>query len=154
MEERQMAKERRIPNYRKMYPDASDEVIEVLRKGERKLLYHEYDLKAERFKVDEEKQKAFFIPSKEDSLERLIESEVQFPDSDMDVEEVAIRELMINKLRDSLKELTKEEYELIFALYYEGQTEREYALKMGVYHNAVHKRKMRILKKLERILEK
>ena len=52
-----MAKEKRIPNYRKMYPEASEEVIALLRQGERKLLYHEYDLKVEKFVVDEEKQK-------------------------------------------------------------------------------------------------
>ena len=44
-----MAHERRIPNYRKMYPTASEEVIAVLRQSERRLQYLEYDLKVERF---------------------------------------------------------------------------------------------------------
>ncbi|HBB27881.1 MAG TPA: sigma-70 family RNA polymerase sigma factor [Clostridiales bacterium] len=122
-----MAKERRIPNYRKMYPEASEEVIALLRQGERKLLYHEYDLKVEKFIVDEEKQKVFFIQSKEDSLERLIEADVQFYDEDTNVEEIAIKAVMINKLLEGLKYLTKEEHELITALFYEGMTERESA---------------------------
>jgi len=149
-----MAKERRIPNYRKMYPEASEEVIALLRQGERKLLYHEYDLKVEKFIVDEEKQKVFFIQSKEDSLERLIEADVQFYDEDTNVEEIAIKAVMINKLLEGLNLLTKEERELIIALFYEGMSEREYAEIKGVYHNAIHKRKMRILKKLENFLEK
>ena len=61
-----MAHERRIPNYRKMYPAASEEVIAVLRQSERRLQYLEYDLKVERFVLDETKQVAFFIPSRED----------------------------------------------------------------------------------------
>ena len=40
-----MAHERRIPNYRKMYPAASEEVIAVLRQSERRLQYLEYDIK-------------------------------------------------------------------------------------------------------------
>ncbi len=149
-----MAKERRIPNYRKMYPEASEEVIALLRQGERKLLYHEYDLKVEKFVVDEEKQRAFFIQSKEDSLERLMEENVQFYDDDTNVEEIAIKAVMVSKLLEGLNLLTKEERELIIALFYEGMTEREYAEIKGVYHNAIHKRKMRILKKLENFLEK
>jgi len=149
-----MAKERRIPNYRKMYPTASEEVIAVLRQGERKLQYQEYDLKTERFVLDETKQVAFFIPSREDSLERLMGAEVQFVDPDTNVEEEAIRKLMVQKLRESLSLLTAEEYELILALFFENKTEREYAENLGVYHNAIHKKKLRILQKLKIILEK
>jgi len=149
-----MAKEKRIPNYRKMYPEASEEVIALLRQGERKLLYHEYDLKVEKFVIDEEKKKAFFIKSREDSLERLMEEDVQFCDEDTNVEEIAIKAVMINKLHEGLNLLTKEEHQLITALFYEGMTEREYAEIKGVYHNAIHKRKTRILKKLENFLKK
>ena len=116
--------------------------------------YQEYDLKAERFAVNEEKQKVFFIPGREDSLERLAEAEVQFRDENTNVEEAAIKTIMIEKLLESLKPLTAEEYELIVALFYDGKTEREYAQSKGVYHNAIHKRKMRILRKLEKFLEK
>jgi hypothetical protein len=101
-----MATERRIPNYRKMYPTANEEVITVLRQSERKLQYQECDLKVERFVVDEEKKKVFFIPSREDSLERLIEAEVQFEDMRTNVEEMVITTIMIQKLKESLSLLT------------------------------------------------
>ena len=42
-----MAKPYRIPDFRKMYPEASEEVIAVLRTTERKMQYQEYDLKSE-----------------------------------------------------------------------------------------------------------
>ena len=49
--------------------------------------------------------------------------------------------------------LTDDERELIEALFYYGLTEREYAAQKNVYHNAIHKKKMRILKKLKKLLE-
>ena len=38
-----MAKPGKLPDFRKMYPEASEEVIEVLRETERKMQYQEYD---------------------------------------------------------------------------------------------------------------
>ena len=153
-EEIQMATMKRIPNYRKMYPTASEEVIEVLRQGERRLRYLEYDIKVERFVLDETKQVAFFIPSREDSLERLIEAEEQFVDEETNVEDEATNKVMIQKLKASLGLLTTDEYDLILALFFENKSEREYAQIKGVYHNAIHKKKLRILEKLKIFLEK
>ena len=39
-----MAKPYKIPDFRKMYPEASEAVISVLRTSERKMQYQEYDL--------------------------------------------------------------------------------------------------------------
>lgn len=153
-EEIQMATMKRIPNYRKMYPTASEEVIEVLRQGERRLRYLEYDIKVERFVLDETKQVAFFIPSREDSLERLIEAEEQFVDEEIDVEDEAINKVMVQKLKASLDLLTADEYDLILALFFENKSVREYAQSKGVYHNAIQKKKLRILQKLKIFLEK
>lgn len=148
-----MSKERRIPNYRSMYPTASEEVISVLRKSERKLQYHEYDLKVERFVLDETKQVAFFIPSKEDSLERLIESDVQFVDEATNVEDIVIKSVMNEKLKEGLSLLGTDEFEMIRALFYEGQTEREYAKRTGIPQRTINDRKKRILSKLKKLLE-
>ena len=62
-----MAKPYRIPDYRKLYPEASEEVIAVLKTTERKMQYQEYDLKAEQAIVDQDGQTVTFIPSREDS---------------------------------------------------------------------------------------
>lgn len=147
-----MAGERRVPNYRKLYPAASEEVIAVLRQSERKMQYQEYDLKTEKFAVNRDKQKAFFIPSREDSLERLEEAEVQFWDENTNVEEAVIRTAMVKRLRESLKLLDAEEYELITALFYEGKSEREYAEQCCISRTTLQYRKYRILEKLKNIL--
>ena len=56
-----MAKPGRLPDFRKMYPEASEEVIEVLRETERKMQYQEYDLKAEQAIIDQEAQQIRFM---------------------------------------------------------------------------------------------
>lgn len=48
-----MAKPYKIPDFRKLYPEASEEVIAVLRMTERKMQYQEYDLKTERTVIDQ-----------------------------------------------------------------------------------------------------
>ena len=55
-----MAKPYRIPDFRKMYPEASEEVIAVLRTTERKMQYQEYDLKSEQTIIDQENQTAHY----------------------------------------------------------------------------------------------
>ncbi len=69
------------------------------------------------------------------------------------VDEQAIRKVMTDKLTCCLSLLSVDEQELIRKLFYEGMTEREYAAEKGIYHNAVHKKKMRILEKLKKLLE-
>lgn len=66
-----MAKPYKIPDFRKMYPEASEEVISVLRTSERKMQYQEYDLKRARNIVDPKTGEKMTIPSREDSYERL-----------------------------------------------------------------------------------
>ena len=46
----------KIPDFRKLYPEASEEVIAVLRTTERKMQYQEYDLKTERTIIDHKTQ--------------------------------------------------------------------------------------------------
>lgn len=62
--------------------------------------------------------------------------------------------MLLDKLRAVLPLLTDKEQRLIRALYFEGMTERQYAEQEGVYRNAIHKRKVRILAKLKKLLEK
>lgn len=74
-------------------------------------------------------------------------------DRSPDILEDIINQEMLDKLREAVLLLSDEEMELIQALFYDGLTEREYARKKGIYHNAVHKRKIRILAKIKKILE-
>ena len=149
-----MAKPGRLPDFRKMYPEASKEVIEVLRETERKMQYQEYDLKAEQTIIDQEAQQIKTIPSREDSYERLIELDIQFLDDGENVEDQVLRKMQREMLHKALSLLSDEEEELIRLLFFEDRTEREVAELMGIYHNAVHKQKKRILHKLKNILKK
>lgn len=149
-----MAKAYRIPDYRKMYPEADEEVISLLRTTERKMQYQEYDLKTEQTIISQEDQTITTIPSREDSLERLAEQEVQFAEEAESVEETALRKLQYEQLHKALSLLPDDERELIDRLFFQGQTEREAAECMGIYRNAVHKRKNHILKKLKKFFEK
>ena len=69
------------------------------------------------------------------------------------MEDVVFRKLAVDKLHTALLQLTKEERDLIYALFYEEKTEREYAGQLGLYRNAVHVRKIKVLKKLKKLLE-
>lgn len=147
-----MAKPYKIPDFRKLYPEASEEVIAVLRTTERKMQYQEYDLKTERIVTDHKTQKVRVIPSREDSYERLLEQDMQFEDKSR-TEEAAMRCIEFERLHKALSLLTEDERYLIKQLLFEERTERELAEELSIYHNAVHKRKNRILKKLKNILE-
>lgn len=59
-----MAKPCRIPDFRKLYPEASEEVIAVLRTTERKMQYQEYDLKATQTVVDQDGQTVTMLRKK------------------------------------------------------------------------------------------
>ena len=93
------------------------------------------------------------IPSREDSLDRLMdENAQQFPHEES-VENTVLRKLEVDKLHTALAMLTPEEQALIQALFFEEKTERQYAEELGVYRNAIHVRKTKILKKLKKLLE-
>lgn len=67
-------------------------------------------------------------------------------------EEQALMNIQIQQLHKALSFLSEDERLLIQKIFFEERTEREIAAEMGIYHNAVHKRKERILRKLKNIL--
>lgn len=148
-----MAEKYRIPNFRKMYPEASDQVIAVLRKSERQMQYQEYDIKTEVVKVSQKKKTITYIPSREDSLDRLHEIDQQFAADQPSVEDEVIRNLLHKNLYAALRLLTEDEHQLIRQLYFLGKTERELAELMALSQNAINKRRHSVLKKLRALLE-
>ena len=77
-----------------------------------------------------------------------------FADTKTDVEASVINKMTVAELRKAFLLLSPDERELITAIYIQNLTEREYAKQKGVYHNAVHKRKLRILEKLKKFLDR
>ncbi|MDR0325254.1 MAG: sigma-70 family RNA polymerase sigma factor [Oscillospiraceae bacterium] len=141
------------PDYKDLYPGISDEAETLLKKSDRKMEYQQHDLKRERCSVDTENQKVTFLPSREDSLERLEETGAQFEDTQASIEEIVEDRLMLEKLRQCLDMLSDDERELILALYYDGLTEREYAKTLGISKTALHARKKNVLSKLRKYME-
>lgn len=149
-----MAKPGRLPDFRKMYPEASEEVIEVLKETERKMQYQEYDLKAEQTVIDQEAQQIRILPSREDSYERLLEEHSLPADVQADVETIVLSRMMRQQLHEAVQNLQEEEKYLIIQLFFADRSERELAAELGISQKAVNKRRHKILAKLRKILEK
>ena len=143
----------KIPYFEKMYPDASKEVIHVLKTTERKMQYQEYDLKREKCIVDAKNNKVTVIPSREDSYERLLDMGVQFEERTPGVEEQLLERMELEQLHKALSFLLVEEEYLIQEIYFHERTECDLAKELGCSQNAINKRKKRILDKLRRLME-
>ena len=148
-----MAKPYRLPDFKKIYPEASEEVISVLKITERKMQYQEYDLKAEQTIIDEEKQTVTVIPSREDSYERLKEAAVQFTSQVPGPEELVIRKLEEEQLHRAVSCLSDDDQYLILQLYFEERTERDLATELQLSQKGINKRKSRILSLLRELMK-
>lgn len=82
-----------------------------------------------------------------------LNSENIIVDKSEPLDEQVIQKIMLDKLRFALLLLSEDEQELICGLFFKNLSEREYAAQKGVYHNAIHNKKMRILKKLKKFLD-
>ena len=131
-----MSKKCIMPDFRKMYPDASEEVIAVLRQTERKMQYQEYDLKSEHIRVNQRNKAVTYVPSREDSWERLLSIDKQFPADQPSVEDEVICKIMYKQLHEALQLLAEDERYLIVQLYFLEKTEREIAALEGILQSA------------------
>ena len=69
------------------------------------------------------------------------------------VEDQAVRNVTAEEIRFRISLLKPADQELVQAMFFEGLSERQYAEKCGVNRNAIHKRKVRILEELKKLLE-
>ena len=139
---------------RGQFVEVTEEVYRAYMRGDRKIRYFENDLKTERFVLGKDGQVIQIIPSREDSLDRLVdENAQQFPDEQESVESVVLHKLEVDRLHSALSLLAPEERALIQALFFEERSESELAAALGISQPAVYKRKMKILKKLKLLLE-
>lgn len=141
-------------NYRKKYPELNDELVEILQKSDRKMEYQQYDLKKERCRIDYVNGKVTYVPSREDSYERLLEENKQFSDNTESVEDSVVKTIMIEKMLDCLKQLSPKEQEMISELFFRGKSERQLSEQTGIHYMTIHDRKIRILLKLRKLMEK
>ena len=103
----------------------SEQIYRVYQHYERKEEYFSYDLKTEKFQKDT----ASFLPSREDSYERLLEKDRQFAAPGKNVEQLALEHLEAEQIRFCLAQLNEDEQELIFLLSIKKRQNR----KSGIY---------------------
>jgi len=149
-----MAKYQKKTNYQEMYPSVSKEIIEVLEKSDRQMEYLQYDIKVEHCRINSVSGTVTYLPSREDSYERLLEKNKQFAAAGESVDDVAIKTVMIEKMLTCLKMLTQDEQRLITDLFFKGKSERRVSGETGVPQRTIHDRKKKILRKLKKLMEK
>jgi len=128
--------------------EVTEEVYLTYYRSKRRERYYEHDIKIERAVYDETGNISGYMPPKEDSLERLIESGIEFPADQKSVEATVIDKLMVEDLRKALDKLSGSERELIDALYFQDMTERQAAELFGLSQKGINKRKTKILAEL------
>ena len=114
----------------------------------------------EDFYRDRRRQKYLYERSKENrdiSIDMLTTEQFNGADilvSDgMDIEEQVTRKILLDKLHICLSLLTEEEQVLVWALFFESKTEREWSAETGIPQKTINDRKRRILGKLKKLLE-
>ena len=127
----------------------SEEIYKEYYKMGRRERYMEKDIKVGRIDVDPEAEAVDFIPSKEDSINRLMELGSDFEDDQM-IEDILCDKATLLILQEAMAELNEKEQELIQALYYKDLTVREVAKEENVSHVAVVKRHKKVLDKLKK----
>jgi len=127
-------------------------------RSKRRDKYFEHDIKIGTPIKDKSGNIIGFMPSKEDSLDRLMDLGSDFTDGRENVEDAAIRNIRSDKLHMALAKLPDEDAALIEAIYFrnsgKGMTVRGYAEVIGIPYQTVHSRKKRILVTLRKLMEK
>jgi RNA polymerase sigma factor (sigma-70 family) len=129
--------------------EVSDELRKEYYKMKRRERYMEKDVKVGRIDVDMENEKVTFVPNKEDSLQRLMDLGADYADEQL-VEDLVVDKAMLLILQEAMKELNRQEKELIDDLFYKEMTVRDVAKKEAISHVAVLKRRDKVLAKLRK----
>jgi len=137
--------------------EVTKEVYLAYYRSKRRDRYYEHDIKAETAIYDCESNIMGYAPSKEDSLERLMEAGSDNFDVFEDTERKAIHNLLVHTLHEALSLLTPAERELIHILYFSnngsGMNERACAIELGLSNTAIHAQKKKVLGKLRYLLQ-
>jgi len=122
-------------------------------RSRRRIDYYEHDIKTEVAIRDENGEIIGYMPSKEDSLDRILESGADFCDDGESVEDLVIKKLMAEKLKQCLLLLEPDERRLIDELFFNGKSERQMSVQTGIHNMTIHSRKQKILAKLRKLME-
>lgn len=128
----------------------SKEVYEEYYYWERQERYFMNDLKKGKMIINSETGETTIIPSKEVSYEQYFRYGEPFA-----VKTEIIDEQMIDQiaLKEAMQEISEEERELIWELFFLEKTERQVSEALHIAKSTLHHRRNRILKKLKKYLE-
>ncbi len=129
--------------------EVTEEVYREYYRGERRERYFMEDLKHGRTVTDPETEESRYVPGREDSLERLMESGVQFAETGEGMEEQTVTSLL---LECAMELLTPIERELVEELYFLERTEREAGERLGLAKTTLRRRHREVLDKLRNLL--
>ncbi len=136
--------------------DTTNDDFLFLRQADRQFRYFAYDRKREKIIIDGET--VTFVPSREDSLDRLIEKGVVFASDERSVEDQVVAGIERQQLSAALNKLDLDERRLIDEIFFsqdgEGKSEREAAKSLGIPQRTLNDHKHRVLEKLKKYLEK
>ena len=130
--------------------EVSKEIYNTYYKSREKERYFMKTKKKGKIKIEEEK--IIFEKSREDSLERLIECNVQIAD-DFNLEDFILMATMIEKLNKALSMFTYEENYIIEKIYFYGKSRRNLAKEIGISHTVISKKERKILNKIKKLLK-
>jgi len=85
------------------------------------------------------------------SLDKFNDEGYEVADS-VDLAELVADKLLLEQLVKALEDLDPDERSLINGLFYNDRTERDYASEVGISHQAVGKRKQKVIEKLRAIM--
>lgn len=70
------------------------------------------------------------------------------------VDDIAVDKMMAQKLHQCIAQLSKEEQELIFTLFFQNKSEHQISRETGIAQKTIHNRKIHILARLKKLIEK
>ena len=106
--------------------------------------------KVSRIEIDSDNEKVVFVPSREDSIDRLSELGIEFEDTSFSIDAIDTA-VMVEKALDTL---TFEERYIIESLFYNGKSEQEIGEELHKTQQFISKEKNIILAKLNKFLRK
>lgn len=134
--------------------EVNEAIYKAYIRGERKMRYFESDLKTERVVHCRDGTIKRLVPSREDSLERLIdENYIQFADGLCAVEDTIIHEEEINQLRVAIRALSKEQKSLLYLRYWKDKSQSEVAKIFGTTQQSISYQERKILSALKKSLK-
>ncbi len=144
-----MSKSRHINNYRTQFPTASEEVIDALKKSDRKIKYTEHELKCGKY----DKATNTYNQGREVSLQMIEDSGVLFPDQTENIEDIVVRSILIEQMIKAVEHLSPEDKKLIFYYFVSEKSQEECARKLDIPVGSVGYRLKKIYKKLRKYIE-